>query len=150
MSSSSLLRFLLVTAIFYPAVGNGRGEHSADASSSGFDMVGGGFTTREGRGLKSEKKETKKKRKKRSPACVAIYVVVPIHRQYILYIYIYYNTRSTVFSERKTFRNALLYIYIYKYHIPLHCYYIRYNVYVYIELQQDYSSNFFFRFPRFI
>lgn len=119
---------------FLPCSRDGRGEHSADASSSGFDMVGGGFTAREGRGLKSEKKETKKKKKKRSPACVAIYVVVPIHRQCILYIYI-----GTIMLDRRFFPNGRLlethcYIYISTdiYHIPLHSYYIHYNVYIYI------------------
>jgi hypothetical protein len=63
MSSSSLLRFLLVTATFCPAVGTDE-ENNVDASSSRFDMVGGGVMVRVGRGLKSEKKEMKKKKEK--------------------------------------------------------------------------------------
>lgn len=144
MSSSSLLRFL-VTATFYAVEmyeANRRTTWMLRWVDSKWgwwhdEMKGGGVEIRE------------KEKKKRSPTYVTVYVFIPIHWPYI-YIYI-------LVFDRRVFPNGRLlethcYIYTYGYiSYTLHCHYIRCNVYaIYIYSQQDYSSNFFFRFPRFI
>lgn len=131
MSSSSLLRFLLVTATFCPAVETYE-ENNVDASSSRFDMVGGGVMVRVGGRVEIRKKGNEKKEKNGHPrtsqstqtslSIDCIYIVAFDRR-------FFPNGRLL-----ETYFYIAIYIYIYIptniYHIPLHYHYIRYNVYI--------------------
>lgn len=138
MSSSSLLRFLLVTATFYPAVGTD--EENTARMRRRVDSIWWAVALRREKGGGWNRKKRKRKKKKKK-------TVTRVRRNlrsrpypptvYTVYIYIY-----TIILDRRFFPNGRLlethcYIYIYIYistdiyHIPLHCYYIRYNVYIY-------------------
>jgi len=111
MSSSFLLRFL-VTATFYSVEMD---EVNRKTTWMRRRVDSKWWWRHGGREVEIGEKE----KKKRSPACVAVYAVVPIHRPYIVCIYIY-----TIVFDRRVFPNGRL--------LETHCYiYLRiYIIYI--------------------